>query len=832
MKSPLGRDNSVFMGTEPTREFYLDSIDTVREGLKRRFRSSFFDFAVHCLGYDFLPHVHGDLCEALQLAYWGQGDHDVSGGIHRILALMPRGSFKTSLVTQAWPAWILTQNDPPDPFDPSYRPAWEPPRSFNGKKGYDQRILLGQEVDDNVAKFLGAIKELFQRSPMLLEIFGNLAPTDRRQNKNIKWTNDAINVSWRQDYRTKDFNVGTCSLTSAANSTHCDIVVADDIFGEKQVQSEAGLQSTVDFYRRLIPIADNPAIMVFVGTRWHDNDLYSYLMESDGEKGKWQVFQESVERSEEEIASGKDPVFFPERFTAEVIADKKSTMRPALWACNTGEAPILMADWTIKPLRDVVVGDQVVGFTIGTGKEKAKLCVSTVVANGSRVADVQKVTMEDGHEIRCTPDHKWYVGKHDDHRPTYASIGRLKKLCRVVSIPADPTAREFGDWRYLAGIVDGEGSVGYGSIQIFQSVEVNPHIAAHIEAVVARLGIKYTRWVGKSGTAQRQSAMLTLKGARDMKLRLNHFGDPAKKHKIAASILEKYPSGVIRSKVKVAKVEPDGVDAVYSMQTTSGNYVAWGYASKNCQYNNRPIDEATALFKPSYFTDSYYELPSQPALQEWLANKVILTTADPAISDKDDACDAVIITCAWDQNGHVWTLDLFAERGPSPGDYIDELFRQYTVWAPLQVGVEKDKLQKAIMFYANQQSQLTQVWPPFKDLATGGRSKDLRIAALEPLARAGRLHFRREHASIENELVRYPKARTNDRIDALAYQLDLAYMPFHREAVREETHVVGTTRYILPDEMAVAWRNHQIRLGIHKPDPYQSGTSGLSWKQL
>lgn len=567
-------------GAEPTREHFLDSIQTAHEALRRRFRSSFFDFAKHCLGYDLLPHVHGELCESLQLAYWGLGEHAISGGIDRHLKLMPRGSFKTSVITQAWPLWILVQDEPPDPLSPSYKPAWSPPKSFNGKKGYDQRILLGQEIDQNVEKFLAAIKELIANCPMFIELFGQIGPTS--QSRGLKWTNQAINIAWRQDYRTKDYNIGTCSLASAANSTHADILVMDDIFGEKQARSAEGNQSTVDFYRRLIPIAENPSLMIFVGTRWDDKDLYGYFIESEEERGKWCIQKESAIRTDAEVAAGKSRYFFPERLGPSVLEDKRTTMRPSLFSC---------------------------------------------------------------------------------------------------------------------------------------------------------------------------------------------------------------------------------------------------------QYLNEPIDEETAMFKPSYFEDAYFELPIGPQLDEWLRSLVVLTTADPAISEEREACDAVILTCGWDKDGHCWTLDMFAERGPSPGAFIDELFRQNRVWRPLQIGVEKDKLQKAIMFYANQQSQLLQEWPPFKDLETKMRSKEHRISGLEPVARAKRLHFRRGHESLENEMVRYPRAKTKDRLDALAYQLDLAYAPSPIEK-DDRPQMNGMNRIIFPSDIEAAWKEHQARLNIGPPDPYHRGCQGMNWKQL
>src|SRR5207244_3040385 len=56
---------------------------------------------------------------------------------------------------------------------------------------------------------------------------------------------------------------------------------------------------------------------------------------------------------------------------------------------------------------------------------------------------------------------------------------------------------------------------------------------------------------------------------------------------------------------KVIKVEHDGHGEVISMQTESGNYIAWGYMSKNCQIfpgtqvliQSQKLDKASELVK-------------------------------------------------------------------------------------------------------------------------------------------------------------------------------------------------------------------------------------------
>ena len=174
-------------------------------------------------------------------------------------------------------------------------------------------------------------------------------------------------------------------------------------------------------------------------------------------------------------------------------------------------------------------------------------------------------------------------------------------------------------------------------------------------------------------------------------------------------------------------------------------------------------------------------------------------------------------------------VDLFAKVGANPSEIIEEMYRHWGTWRPMCVGIEKEKLDKVIRFYANLRSQATQVWPNWRELKANGRSKEQRIDGLEPVARAGKLHFRPEHRSIEDQLLRYPKARLQDQIDALAYQLDIAYVP--RETREpEKVEMLNGHRIVYPDVLAKAWRDHQKALRIGRGD--KAGRQALTWRQL
>lgn len=509
---------------DEARDVLLQSIATKREILRRHYRTDLFDFCREVLGYDKMEReVHGELCQRLMDAYWGRGTFRMDeNSVRRYLFLLPRGTFKTTIATICYPIWLFIQNDPL-PFGEEEGDSWEPPASFNKRRGHDQRVLLGSEVEMNVARFHQNIKEQLQSNDTLRELYGNLAPDKRVEGL---WTKQQSNISWRLDFRHKEANLTITSLEATVNSGHFDVGIFDDMISEKQVTNEDQIQQTIEWYRRLLPLMEKPSVVIFIGTRWHDKDLYGHFLDEEPEK--WEFYREAAERTQDEQAAGKRRFFFPQLLSEGVLEDLKTSMRPYLFSC---------------------------------------------------------------------------------------------------------------------------------------------------------------------------------------------------------------------------------------------------------QYYNDPIAATNALFKREYFEKSYYTLPAGEHLERFLDGKTIFTTIDPAITKDKRGCFAVVVTVGWDHKGQGWVLDLFREQGVHPGHLLDVAFEHHERWNPLSMGIEQDGFQKMYKFEADRRSQQTGIWPNWIELKPGGRKKELRIAGLEPLFRAGRIFLRNDqgHTVIEEEAIRFPRGRYKDGLDALAYQLDLAF---------------------------------------------------------
>lgn len=264
--------------------------------------------------------------------------------------------------------------------------------------------------------------------------------------------------------------------------------------------------------------------------------------------------------------------------------------------CNTLDAPIWMADLSFKPLGDVKVGDKVVGWTrikvegkVGI-RSKRKLVRATVTDVRRRIANVVAIQFESGKVIRCTADHKWLAGKHtwmnnkEYFKP--ASVGEfLNKVVEPVEeLPSDLSYHA----GYIGAMLDAEGHCELkktqktGKIYIAQSVSKNPQVCDQIRSSLTQLGLDHN-WIQLAKKYAPEVMGAVIKGGIDTEVKLLNWCKPAKWSKRLKKQITKRTNFMRRD--KVVSITPCGKEEVACLTTTSGNYIAWGYASKNCRPN-------------------------------------------------------------------------------------------------------------------------------------------------------------------------------------------------------------------------------------------------------
>jgi len=186
-----------------------------------------------------------------------------------------------------------------------------------------------------------------------------------------------------------------------------------------------------------------------------------------------------------------------------------------------------------------------------------------------------------------------------------------------------------------------------------------------------------------------------------------------------------------------------------------------------CEYMNDPITDENREFKREFF--KYYTEPPD------LRNLKVAITVDPAISKKEHADYSVVYVQGVDKENNRYCLD-YTRKRLDPYELSNEIFRLYEKWKPWTVGVEKVAYQEALIYILKDEMRKRNVFFKITEIQTR-RDKELKIRGLVPMYMSGVMYHRAEHVTLEEELLRFPKGRTDDVIDAQAMQQELVRRP-------------------------------------------------------
>jgi len=214
----------------PQRDEWLDEKDR-RESL-----SSLYYFGKFVLGYDLEKQPHLEVCDFIQDMVMEKG-----------MLLLPRGSFKTTIVSQILPVWLALKNQ-------------------------NTRILLYSEVLKNSVRNLEVVKNLFTQNMRLRQLFGTLVGKDDGNQY-------SLTINTRKNYRLKEPTFGTASLETVDVGPHYDWILVDDLHSEKNTQNRDQIDGVYHSWRLLFSLLDPGAHMRILGTRWNEGDVYGRIKE-------------------------------------------------------------------------------------------------------------------------------------------------------------------------------------------------------------------------------------------------------------------------------------------------------------------------------------------------------------------------------------------------------------------------------------------------------------------------------------------------------------------------------------------------------------------------
>jgi len=208
-------------------------------------------------------------------------------------------------------------------------------------------------------------------------------------------------------------------------------------------------------------------------------------------------------------------------------------------------------------------------------------------------------------------------------------------------------------------------------------------------------------------------------------------------------------------------------------------YIASGNASGYSQeYLSQPVAESDAYFKKTDFRPMTPDDYAQP--------KTMYASIDFALGQDDKGDNTAIVIAGMDPSGILHVSDVYAQRY-DPLQAIEKMFElQHTYDISMWI-VEDDNISKAIGPFLNQEMLRRQEFLPIERLRPH-KDKQARAVSIQARMRAGGVHFNVDapwYFELYNEMLTFPRGKTDDRVDALAW-IGLLLDKMNPSATREE----------------------------------------------
>ncbi len=178
------------------------------------------------------------------------------------------------------------------------------------------------------------------------------------------------------------------------------------------------------------------------------------------------------------------------------------------------------------------------------------------------------------------------------------------------------------------------------------------------------------------------------------------------------------------------------------------------------EYRNRPIDAATAYFKPRDI------LP----IRETNEQEAFYVGVDLAISEKDKRAFTVFIVVGYNSQGVARVREVSRFRGDGL-EIVDEFFRINNRWHPDLFFVEKENIARTLGSFLSKAMQERDNYFSI-ETCTPVSDKTQRARPLQARMREGMVEFDKEadwYPALEREILEFPRGAFVDQVDALAH---------------------------------------------------------------
>ena len=186
------------------------------------------------------------------------------------------------------------------------------------------------------------------------------------------------------------------------------------------------------------------------------------------------------------------------------------------------------------------------------------------------------------------------------------------------------------------------------------------------------------------------------------------------------------------------------------------------------EFLNYPIDESTAYFKrPDFIEIPKFTLDAIKIKEKRLT---YYAAVDFAISTRDRSDYTVIAIGGIDSEGIMHIIDIRRGRWDAL-DIVEEMFAVQKKYEPYYFVTERGAIEKAIGAILRREQIARQTYMNLHPM-TPTSDKQARARSFQARFRAGGVKFDKSAAwypDLEEEMVRFPKARHDDQVDALSW---------------------------------------------------------------
>lgn len=249
------------------------------------YKNNYWAFVSEVMPYkDLYEPLHKRVCDFVQ--HWLP--------THNVLLLLPRGSFKSSVVTVGYSMWKIAQD-------------------------VNTRGMIGNATYPMATSFVKQVQSNLERNEDFIKYFGDLhtdAPV---------WRENALTVKGASGLASKENTLVAYGLTSNVTGAHFDWAILDDLVNDTNIKSKEGLEKPKEFYRNTLNLVDpdknGRRPIIIIGTTWHQGDLYSWLMDKSNPASKeFKVLRIPAYEGE----WGKGNLAFPTRLTWKALEKQRN----------------------------------------------------------------------------------------------------------------------------------------------------------------------------------------------------------------------------------------------------------------------------------------------------------------------------------------------------------------------------------------------------------------------------------------------------------------------------------------------------------------------------